>query len=77
MAEEDLAAPHIVLPPCVTESEDILSDFLAWLVGDVSLWDLPLTEMEISEVLWWQEANNNEIEAAEKTADNDRNGNGI
>ena len=57
MTEHGLETPRVAQPPCVVGSEDVLGDFVAWFLGEVALWHLPLTEMEISEVLWWQEAN--------------------
>lgn len=59
MAQYGLEPPRIPLPPCVIENEEIFEEFLAWFVGDMTHLHLPLTEVEASEVLWWQEAEEN------------------
>ena len=55
-SERGLTVPCIALPPCVTEDEDILQEFLSWYVGDIGIYHIPLTELETAEVLWWHEA---------------------
>jgi hypothetical protein len=61
--ELGLERPRVDFPSCVTEDEETFGLFLEWLNGELSCWHCGLTELEVAEILWWQEANNNILEA--------------